>query len=69
MDFEPGPMQGDYRLYDEPYTITTPVEKGEVAPSEKPMLKVGDVAQLLDGSWCLIAAIDKDGQPWCEVLQ
>jgi hypothetical protein len=65
MDYELGPMQGEYWLYDEPARIIYTDRKLELDPSALPQIAVGMVLKLPDGSVCEIATIDKDGQPWC----
>jgi hypothetical protein len=65
MDFEPGPMQGDYWLYDEPPRIIYETRKLEIEIKDPGSLRVGEVLKLPDGTICEVAAFDKDGQPWC----
>lgn len=65
MDYELGPMQGEYQLLAEPPRIIYEVRKVEVEPSALPELSLGMVFEI-DGAFCHILAFDKDGQPWAE---
>jgi hypothetical protein len=65
MDLEPGPMQGDYRLYDEPPRIIYETRKVNVEPSALPELVIGMTFENSD-EFCQIVGFDKNGQPWAE---